>query len=61
MSAIILPFRGRRVKCANCLKWFLRVIHGTEKSYCSYVCGATAQPEYCASSWAFTSTPGDTA
>ncbi len=59
MTAAILQFVSRRVKCAHCMRWFFRAQGGSEEPYCSYQCGVNAQPDYCASGWAFTSTPGD--
>ncbi len=57
MIATILKFVTRRWQCSLCQRWFIRT--GTyDKAYCSYVCGAAAQPGKTASAWGFTSTPG---
>lgn len=54
---MIIYLSLRRVRCANCHRWFLRHSpNDGEPVYHSYACGATAQPEYCASGWGFTST-----
>ena len=59
MIATILQFAARRVRCGHCKRWFLRVSRDCAEDYCSYQCGVNAQPDHCASSWAFTSTQGD--
>lgn len=56
MMAVVLPFSGFRVRCANCFRWMRRRLPANEPAYCSYVCGALGQPEHCASSWGWTQT-----
>ena len=58
MAAIIIQFATRRVLCSGCMRRFYSAIVHHEDAYCSYQCGVNAQPDYCASSWGFTSVPG---
>lgn len=54
----VIPFTSWRVRCGNCFRWMRRARLCDDVPYCSYTCGVVAQPEHCASSWGFTSTPG---
>ncbi len=51
---MIVSFSALRVRCGNCFRWFIRQPEN-DPAYCSYRCGSDAQPDHCASSWAFTS------
>lgn len=55
---MIIHFAAWRVRCAHCFRWFRRARLGPGAAYCSYHCGAVAQPEHCASGWGFTSVGG---
>ena len=53
---MIIQLTSWRIRCAYCFRWFRRSRLGALPAYCSYHCGAIAQPEHCASGWGFTST-----
>ena len=52
---MIIHFTSWPLRCANCFRWFRRSALASDAAYCSYFCGAEAQPEHCASGWGFTS------
>lgn len=43
---MILRGTWRRWKCSECRRWFIRQLTSNEPAYCSYSCGAKAQPEH---------------